>query len=272
MAEDVLKNIVGIFDLGKIKSPKLKTERTSSYIFTVYLVVEIFTLFSEVNLPMRCVPADYSLDDLLRNATLLPAIAFMDHLSILCTTQIRFQAVGFYAIRVALMLLAMVMMLLNRLYLENINILETKLEKEKEIDYEPTELEKLNANYQKKLRKLANKLLIAKLVMSIAFIGLLIPFNIISFEQIDWRTNITPEGWTCQGNLAFATDAGDVITRPLSCHIDREYAYFVLFLFIRVAQILLAIFYCVNVIYLVKYRNSLVTQKNTNHEALNTNP
>lgn len=53
MAEDVLKNIVGIFDLGKIKSPKLKTERTSSYIFTVYLVVEIFTLFSEVNLPMR---------------------------------------------------------------------------------------------------------------------------------------------------------------------------------------------------------------------------
>jgi hypothetical protein len=261
MAEDVLKNIVGIFDLGKIKSPKLKTERTSSYIFTVYLVVEIFTLFSEVNLPMRCVPADYSLDDLLRNATLLPAIAFMDHLSILCTTQIRFQAVGFYAIRVALMLLAMVMMLLNRLYLENINILETKLEKEKEIDYEPTELEKLNANYQKKLRKLANKLLIAKLVMSIAFIGLLIPFNIISFEQIDWRTNITPEGWTCQGNLAFATDAGDVITRPLSCHIDREYAYFVLFLFIRVAQILLAIFYCVNVIYLVKYRNSLVTQK-----------
>lgn len=51
-----------------------------------------------------------------------------DHLSILCTTQIRFQAVGFYTIRVALMLLAMVMMLLNRLYLENINILETKLE------------------------------------------------------------------------------------------------------------------------------------------------
>lgn len=94
----------------------------------------------------QCVPADFPLDDLLRNATLLPAIAFMgtkfklihrskrdpnfpsDHLSILCTTQIRFQAVGFYAIRVVLMLLAMVMMLLNRLYLENINILETKLE------------------------------------------------------------------------------------------------------------------------------------------------
>jgi len=51
-----------------------------------------------------------------------------DHLSILCTTQIRFEAVGFYAIRVALMLLAMTMMLLNRLYLENINIMETKLE------------------------------------------------------------------------------------------------------------------------------------------------
>jgi len=109
--------------------------------------------------------------------------------------------------------------------------------------------------------------------------GLLIPFNIVSFQQIEWRANITPEGWTCQGNsvelrvaqvtyfllgnLLFATDPGDNITRPLSCHIDREYAYFLFFLFIRLAQILLAIFYTANIVYLVKYKKNLNAQKKT---------
>lgn len=236
---------------------KLLAEQLGSYLFNLIISFEIICIGFMINTGAQCLEYPFTIDYQITNTTSTDHINAGNYLNIVCSTQIKMRAIGFYLLRVGFLVYTGMFLAFSKWQMRAINKYENIVVGHKLEKFVGKNAVDVDRDYQLDLAEKAMTFLKVKGVFLIFFTLTVIGMLCYTFLDPDIREVYFPDSFKCVTDGEFTTFADDFY--EYRCHFDEEFLIFVVAVTSDMFKVMLLVILWISLFLLVKYISILDT-------------